>query len=80
MSKKSKNIMLLMFLWQVFLFLFSKLTDMRPLLDIEVRYSRTKGEKKENKKASMELLYIAAFKTDSFHSVKKQYFSTPALL
>jgi len=48
---------------------------MRPLLVIKETYTRVKGEKK-----SMELLYIAAFKTDSFHSVKKQCFSTPALL
>lgn len=57
---------------------------MWPLLDIKERYTRTKGGgkegKKKKKKQSMELLYIAAFKTDSFHSVKKQYFSTPAML
>lgn len=69
--------MLLMFLptYGRYFFFFSISTDMRPLLVIKETYTRVKGEKK-----SMELLYIAAFKTDSFHSVKKQCFSTPALL
>lgn len=68
----------------IFVGFFSKLTW--PLLDTKERYTRTKGGggggggEDNKKKKSMELLYFAAFKTDSVHSVKKQYFSTPALL
>lgn len=79
MSKKSKKLYVLNVLMAGIFVSFFKLADMRPLLDIKERYTRTKGKKKRNKRKSMELLYTAAFKTDSFHSVKKQYFSTPAL-
>lgn len=54
-----------------------KLSDTWPLLDIKERHTRTKEGKKQKKLWSC---YTLQLQKDSFHSVKKQYFSTPALL
>lgn len=50
MSKKSKKLYVLNVLMAGIFVSFFKLADMRPLLDIKERYTRTKGEKKKKQK------------------------------
>lgn len=50
MSKKPKKLYVVNVLMAGIFVSFFKLADMRPLLDIKERYTRTKGKKKRNKK------------------------------